>query len=74
MNRYKYEITKYPSSEFEQLVYFCTDHGECDLAQLPLDQTDKLKDILNGMGERGWELAQFFFGSDGAIAFWKKEI
>ena len=74
MTRYKYEITKHPSSDFNQLVYFCTDHGECDLAQVPSDQTELLEKILNERGEKGWELVQIFFGNDGIVAFWKKAI
>lgn len=74
MNRFKYEITRYPSSDFKQLVYFCTDHGECDLAQVPSDQTDILENLLNERGDQGWELVQLSLGRDGILVFWKKII
>jgi hypothetical protein len=74
MKRFQYEITRHPSSEFKQLVYFCTDQGECSLEQVPYNQTDVLKGLLNDRGEQGWELIQLFFGKDGIVAFWKKDI
>jgi hypothetical protein len=74
MNRFRYEITRHPSSEFKQLVYFCTDQGECSLEQIPSDQINILKGLLNESGEQGWELVQLFFGKDGIVAFWKKAI
>jgi len=74
MNRFKYEITRHPASEFKQLAYFCTDQGECSLEQIPSDQTNVLKGLLNERGEQGWELVQLFFGNDGIVAFWKKAI
>jgi len=74
MKRFKYEITMHPSSEFRQLVYFCSDQGECGLEQVPSNQIDMLKGLLNDRGEQGWELVQLFFVKDGIIAFWKKPI
>ncbi|HJX34895.1 MAG TPA: hypothetical protein VJ373_06925 [Desulfatiglandales bacterium] len=74
MKKFKYEITKHPSSEFKQLAYFCTDQGECALEELPSNQTDMLKGLLNERGEQGWELVQLFFGKDGIVAVWKKKI
>ena len=74
MIKFEYEITKHPSEEFEQLVYFCTDQGECILDQVPIDQTNRLSDILNERGSKGWEMVQLFFGTDGILAFWKKAI
>jgi hypothetical protein len=74
MKKFQYEITKHPSSEFNQLVYFCTDQGECSLEQVPSSQTEILKGLLNNRGEQGWELIQLFFGKDGIVALWKKAI
>jgi hypothetical protein len=74
MQRFKYEITKHPADEFIHLVYFCTDEGECDFDQLPSNQTEVLKKILNERGTQGWELVQVFFGKDGVVAFWKRAI
>lgn len=74
MKKFEYRITKHPSKDFEQVGYFCTDQGECSLDQLPADQLSVLGKILNEGGSEGWELVQISFGSDGVIAFWKKEI
>jgi hypothetical protein len=74
MQRFQYEITKHPADEFIHLVYFCTDEGECDFDQLPSNQTEVLKKILNERGTQGWELIQVFFGKDGVVAFWKRAI
>jgi hypothetical protein len=74
MKRFQYEITRHTSSEFNQLVYFCTDQGECNLEQVPSNQTEVLENLLNNRGEHGWELVQLFFGKDGIIALWKKDI
>ena len=74
MQRFQYEITKHPADEFIHLVYFCTDEGECDFDQLPSNQTEVLKKILNERGTQGWELVQVFFGKDGVVAFWKRAI
>jgi hypothetical protein len=74
MKQFEYEITKHPADEFTRLVYFCTNEGECDVDQLPLNQTEVLEKILNEMGVQGWELVQVFFGKGGIVALWKRTI
>jgi hypothetical protein len=74
MVRFEYEITKHSANEFTQLIYFCTDEGDCTLNDLPQDQVAMLADILNKRGDQGWELIEMFFGKDGIIAFWKRAI
>ena len=74
MKKFEYEITKYPADEFTQLVYFCTNEGECDFDELPSNQTEVLEKILNERGILSWELVQIFFGKDGIVAFWKRAI
>jgi hypothetical protein len=74
MVRFEYEITKHPAEEFTQLIYFCTDEGDCTLNDLPQDQVAMLMDILNKRGDQGWELIEVFFGKDSIIAFWKRAI
>ena len=74
MKKFEYRITKHPSNSFEQVGFFCTDQGECNIDQLPSDQLSVLEKILNEKGVLGWDLIQISFGSDGVIAFWKKEI
>ena len=74
MKRFEYTITKHPTDEFKQLVYFCTDHGKCNLEELPSDQLTTLGTLLNERGEQGWELVQVFLGRDGVVGFWKREL
>ena len=74
MNRFDYRITKHPAEAFGELVYYCTEAGECTLDQIPHDQTETLQNILNAEGATGWELVQVSFGRNGIIAFWKKEM
>lgn len=74
MKQFEYKITKHPTETFNDLVYFCTETGECTLDQVPHDQTEVLENILNGEGAIGWDLVQVSFGRNGIIAFWKKEL
>jgi hypothetical protein len=74
MKKFEYEITKHAAEDFNQLVYFCSETGECTLDQVPDYQTNALKRILNGRGDEGWELVQISFGRNGIVAFWKRMI
>ena len=74
MKRFEYEITKHPADTFNQVVYFCSEVGECSVNEVPGDETKVLADILNERGKQGWELVQIFFGKDGAMAFWKRKV
>ncbi|MEN8231087.1 MAG: hypothetical protein ABFR35_00225 [Thermodesulfobacteriota bacterium] len=73
MKRFEYNITKHPAESFTELIYYCTETGECTLDQIPQNQTEVLQSLLNSEGENGWELVQVSFGPDGILAFWKKE-
>ena len=72
MTRFEYEITKHPADQFTQLVYFCTDRGECNIDQLPSDQINVLGELLNERGSQGWELVHISFGENGVVIFWKR--
>jgi hypothetical protein len=74
MKRFQYEITPYPAEKFTRLIYFCSDQGECSLDQLPSSQIEAFQALLNERGGEGWEMAQVFFGGDGALVIWKREI
>lgn len=74
MKRFEYNITKHPAESFTELIYYCTEKGECTLDQIPQAETEILQDILNSEGEDGWELIQVSFGDKGVIAFWKREV
>jgi hypothetical protein len=73
MKKFEYDITKHPANQFIQMVYFCTDQGECNYEQLAGSQMDTLRDILNERGSEGWELVQLFFGKDGVVCIWRRE-
>jgi hypothetical protein len=74
MKGFEYEITKHPAEAFKQIIYFCTETGQCSLDEIPGDQTEILANILNEKGEQGWELVQISFGKEGLMAFWKHKI
>jgi hypothetical protein len=74
MKSFEYKITKHPAQEFAQLVYFCTEEGQCNYEQLPFDQLKALENILNEMGPDGWEMVQVLFGEDGVVLFWKRAV
>jgi len=72
MQQFEYKITKHPADMFNDLVYYCTEQGECSVDQVPHDQTAMLQEILNDEGTAGWELVQVSFGKKGFFAFWKR--
>lgn len=74
MTAFEYKITKHPAESFRELVYYCSETGECALDQIPHDQAETLQNILNAEGAAGWELVQVSFGHNGIIAFWKKAM
>ena len=73
MKTFAYRITRHPADTFNELVYYCTEGGECALDQIPHNQIETLQKILNDEGATGWELIQVSFGRHGILAFWKKE-
>lgn len=60
MKQFEYSITMHPAESFKQLVYFCSDTGECALPQVPNNQVEMLENLLNKQGGDGWELVQIF--------------
>ena len=74
MTRFEYEVTKHPADQFKNLVFFCSEQGECNYDELPSDQIKTVRELLNETGSKGWELVQVFFGSDGIVAIWKRPV
>ena len=74
MKKFEYKITRHSAEEFSELVYFCSEKGDCAIEQVPHDQTETLQKILNAEGTEGWELVQISFGPGGIIVFWKKQF
>jgi hypothetical protein len=73
MRQFEYDITTHPAHEFSQVVYFCSEQGECRYNELPSEQIARLGNILNEKGSQGWELVQLSFGKGGVVAFWKRD-
>lgn len=74
MKRFEYEISRHTADTFRQVIYFCTETGECTLDEVPSDQINVLSGILNERGKQGWELVQISFGKDGVMTFWKRKM
>lgn len=74
MNLFEYKITTHPAEAFREMVYFCSQEGNCSLERVPLDQIAKIESLLNERGQKGWELLQVAFGRDGILAFWKRIV
>jgi hypothetical protein len=74
MQQFEYKITRHPAETFSELVYYCTESGECSMDQIPADQTETLQGILNEEGIEGWGLVQVSFGKGGVLAFWKRVL
>lgn len=74
MDRFEYSVTRHPAEAFRETAYFCTDHGDCSLEDVPVDQAAVLENLLNARGQQGWELVQVIFGRNGLLAFWKRRI
>lgn len=74
MNVYEYEITRHSAESFRDMVYFCSESGECKLEDVPANQVEKIQNILNERGQKGWELVQAAFGKDGVMVFWKRML
>jgi hypothetical protein len=43
------------------------------MESIPVNQMEKMQEILNEGGKEGWELIQVAFGKDGFVIFWKRE-
>jgi hypothetical protein len=74
MKHFEYDITKHSADNLDELVYFCSETGECSVHKVPVDQIRIFAEILNDRGREGWELVQISFSRDGAMAFWKRVV
>lgn len=74
MTHFEYDITQHSADTFDNIIYFCSESGQCSIDEVSKDETRVLKDILNRRGRDGWELVQISYGKDGMMAFWKRPI
>ena len=54
-------------------MFFCSEKGECALDDVPVNQTRRMRDMLNEKGAEGWELVQLFFQESGVVVIWKRK-
>ncbi len=74
MDRFEYDITRHTADSFKEMVYFCSETGDCKLEGVPVQQPQMMVEILNERGLDGWELVHMTFGKDGALAWWKRRL
>lgn len=70
--KFEYEVSLYTAEDFRDLVYFCSESGECRMEDVPSDQVARLQRMFNERGALGWELAQLSFGKQGLMVVWKR--
>jgi len=73
MDRFEYDITRHIAESFKEMIYFCSETGDCKLEEVPAEQPQMMVEILNERGREGWELVQMDVGKDGFLAWWKRE-
>lgn len=74
MKQYEYQITLHTAEAFQEVVYFCSSEGSCEVKEVPADQIGRLEQILNDQGRKGWELVQTAFGKQGMMIIWKRAV
>jgi hypothetical protein len=85
MNRkWRYHITVHASDDILAMTrgpveqapptIFCDDEGACYFDSGPNPLTQAIEQLLNQVGEDGWELVQIAFRPGQIIGFWKQEV
>ncbi len=70
--KFEHQITTYPASRFQELVYFCTADGQCVEGSAPIDAGRTLTTLLDEQGDTGWELVNVAASPSGIVAFWRR--
>ncbi|HUV88864.1 MAG TPA: DUF4177 domain-containing protein [Anaerolineae bacterium] len=83
MGNWQYRITVHTPADVLDLLpepveqvpptIFCDDQGACYFDAGPNPFTRAIEQLLNQVGEQGWELVQVTFRPDQMICFWKRE-
>jgi len=83
MGNWQYRITIHKPADVLDLLpepveqvpptIFCDDRGACYFDAGPNPFTRAIEQLLNQVGEQGWELVQVAFRPDQMICFWKRE-
>lgn len=83
MNRWRYRVTVHDADDILALVsepaeappqVFCDDAGACYFDAGPNPYTEAIEQLLNQVGDEGWELVQVTFRPDQLIGFWKQPV
>ena len=82
MGNWQYRITIHTPADVLDLLpepveqvpptIFCDDQGACYFDAGPNPFTRAIEQLLNQVGEQGWELVQVAFRPDQMIGFWKR--
>jgi hypothetical protein len=82
MTKWHYKITTHESDDVVALIQepvddippmiYCSDQGACYFDEGPNPFTQAMEQLLDEIGEEGWELVQVLFRPMQMIAFWKK--
>lgn len=82
MDRWRYRITVHAAGEILAALsepiepvphmIFCDDEGACYFDEGPNPLTRGIEEVLNSLGEEGWELVQLAFRPQQIVAFWKQ--
>jgi hypothetical protein len=65
------EALSEPVAEVPRMIY-CDDEGACYFDNGPNPLTQAIEQLLNQVGEEGWELVQVAFRPEQMICFWKQ--
>ncbi len=75
MERFEYDMTRHSAESLGDLVFVCTEAGECGPANTGGGtESVALMHVLNQRGEQGWELVQIMTGAQEIAAVWKRRI
>ena len=82
MGNWQYRITVHTPADVLDLLpepveqvpptIFCDDEGACYFDAGPNPFTRAIEQLLNKVGEQGWELVQVAFRPNQMIGFWKR--
>lgn len=82
MDRWRYRVSVYDAADILEMLpepveevpptVYCDDEGACYFDEGPNPLTQAMEQLLNVVGEEGWELVQINFRPDQMICFWKQ--
>jgi hypothetical protein len=70
---FEYDITRHSAESLGELVFVCTETGECGPSKAAAPESNGIMNVLNDRGSQGWELVQIMTGSTEIAAVWKRK-